>query len=393
MSEVHSKYNDEIDLIAIFMTLWDGKWKIIVVALVSLLIAYGLTSNTPNFRATTKIKPLTTTEAEVYEQFNAITESENGKEGDSYQFFDVTPSLLINLYLEQLDERAVFEQAIKKYKLLDVADYKNEEAFDEALIEFASNIEVLPTYEQINTEDTATMNYLTIRGVYDNEFKWKQLVSYVNLSANQLVRNYLEQKFNTAVSIASQNRDFKLEDISVQIENALLDYEIEKSYRLAYLSEQAAIARKLGVAKNTIESQTFSTQNGTLTNVETKPPFYLRGYEAIEKEIALIQSRKDIKPFVGGLQDLQREYRALKQDMKINRAESLFALTPISSTNSKDKKYFSAVSFELPATDFEIVKNRILMLVIATLIGGIIGTIYVLISNSIRKRKDKLIKA
>ena len=379
MSEVRSTYDDEIDLVGIFIALWDGKWKIIGVALVSLLSVYGLTSNAPNFTATTRINPLTTFEAEIYEQSNAI------------EFFGVTRSLLLNLYIEQLDERTVFEQAIKKYKLLDVANYGSEDDFDEAVSMFASSIKVLPEY--YNDDDTSSLTNVIIEGVFNNEFKWKQLLNYVNITTNQKVKNYLQEKFNNAVLIATQKRDFKLEDISVQIENALLDYEINTTNRLAYLFEQAAIARKLGVAKNTIESQTFSTQNGTLTNVETKPPFYLRGYEAIEKEIALIQSREEIKPFVDGLQDLQKEYRTLKQDMMVNRAESLFALTPISSSNSKNKENFSAVSFDVPSTNFVALNNRILMLVIAVLIGGIIGSIYVLISNSIRKRKDKLIKA
>ena len=130
-----------------------------------------------------------------------------------------------------------------------------------------------------------------------------------------------------------------------------------------------------------------------ITALDSISPFYLRGYEAIEKEIALIQSREEIEPFVDGLQDLQDTYRTLKQDMSINRAKALFALTPISSSNSKNKENFSAVSFDIPDTNFVALNNRILMLVIAVLVGGIIGSIYVLFSNSIRKRKDKLIKA
>ena len=381
MSEVRSTYDDEIDLVGIFIALWDGKWKIIGVALVSLLSVYGLTSNVPNFTATTKIKPLTTFEAEVYEQSNAI------------EFFSVSTSLLINLYTEQLNEKSIFEQAIKKYKLLDVANYGSEDDFDEAVRIFASSIKVLPSYEDNNGEITSTMTNVIIEGVFDNEFKWKQLLNYVNLSTNQKVRNFLQEKFNNTVLIATQERDFKLEDISVKIENALLDYEIKTFYHLAYLNEQGAIARKLGVAKNTIESQAFSSQNGMITALDSISPFYLRGYEAIEKEIALIQSREEIEPFVDGLQDLQDTYRTLKQDMSINRAKALFALTPISSSNSKNKENFSAVSFDVPDTNFVALNNRILMLVIAVLVGGIIGSIYVLFSNSIRKRKDKLIKA
>jgi hypothetical protein len=59
-----------------------------------------------------------------------------------------------------------------------------------------------------------------------------------------------------------------------------------------------AIARKLGIKKNTIESQMFDTQNTVVTNVKTDTPFYLRGYEAIEEEINLIKGRKNKSAFV-----------------------------------------------------------------------------------------------
>ena len=50
----------------------------------------------------------------------------------------------------------VFEQAIKKYKLLDVANYGSEDDFDEAVSMFASSIKVLPEYYEDNNNGDIT---------------------------------------------------------------------------------------------------------------------------------------------------------------------------------------------------------------------------------------------
>ena len=89
---------------------------------------------------------------------------------------------------------------------------------------------------------------------------------------------------------------------------------------MAYLSEQAAIARKLNLAKP-IEAQIHSGTNNLVTNIEPDIPFYLRGYEAIEEEIALIKTRSNEKLFVTGLLELEAEQRSLKQDQTLQRAE------------------------------------------------------------------------
>ena len=69
---------------------------------------------------------------------------------------------------------------------------------------------------------------------------------------------------------------------------------------MAFLREQSAIARKLGVKNNTIETQSFGGKNSVVTNVKTDTPLYLRGYEAIEKEIELIEARENKEAFVSG---------------------------------------------------------------------------------------------
>jgi LPS O-antigen subunit length determinant protein (WzzB/FepE family) len=151
-----------------------------------------------------------------------------------------------------------------------------------------------------------------------------------------------------------------------------------------FLREQSAIARKLGVKNNTIETQSFGGKNSVVTNVITEMPLYLRGYEAIEKEIELIEARDNKEAFVDGFLELEQKKRQLEQDKTLERAEALFADTPVMRGDD-----FSAVVMTVAATEFESKSKRMLMLAMAVVLGGMVGTVYVLIANAMRQRNEK----
>ena len=87
---------------------------------------------------------------------------------------------------------------------------------------------------------------------------------------------------------------------------------------MAFLREQSAIARKLGVKNNTIEMQSFGGKDGVVTNLKTDTLFYLRGYEAIEKKIALIEGRENKKAFVSGLLELEQKNASRSRTKRLN---------------------------------------------------------------------------
>ena len=93
------------------------------------------------------------------------------------------------------------------------------------------------------------------------------------------------------------------------------------------------------------------------------------------------RSRDGLAPFIDNLAELQSQKRAIEQDKTVERAKSLFALSPIGSEQG-----FSAVSFEAASTTFKTQSNRMLMAILAAFIGGIIGIAYVLVSNAIKNR-------
>ena len=383
--------NDEINLIELMYTLWEGKWKIAVVVIISLIavISYQSTK-TKNFTAITEIKPIDDLELNKFFEFNNLITNTGTNTGAntgtntservnvSGKFNQITSLKLFNTYINVLNNRSVFEDAIRKFNLLEASQYNNEQEYSEAIIRLSSSIKILSPSASAKSLETS---YHTINFIHHDAEKWKSILRYVDESTNKLVKKNLVDEVNNSLVFLANQKKYQLEDISIKINNHYIDYEREVNDKLAYLEEQAAIAKKLGIAKNTIEVQTFGNQNALLSNVQTDSPFYLRGYEAIDKEIELIQLRKDKKAFIHGLFELEKEKRAIEQDQTIERIK-----LALQSGLLGDNTEFSAASIKVITTKFEYKDNK-KMFMIAIIISLIAGIFYVLISNAFQSFK------
>jgi LPS O-antigen subunit length determinant protein (WzzB/FepE family) len=433
--------DDEIDLLSLLQTIWQGKWKILSIMAVSLLSVFGFNTVLPNktFTAQTEIKPITSFEFDKYRLFNASLKKINS-ENVEVNNFNILKESLLALYIEQIEEGTLLETGIEKFELINKDDFENDYDYREAIQKFASEIEVL---RPINVDGKAKGEirlYHIFSGQYNDEDKWKKLIGFVDTETNKRVKEIISKRFKSIVSVEEQmktyaikdidieienaekdfdkkmeqfelEQQFKLEDVTTQIDNATKDYDRITKDRLAFLSEQAAIARKLGVKKNTIESQMFDTQNTVVTNVKTDTPFYLRGYEAIEEEINLIKGRKDKisfvkdlfkleqakrqleqdrtlqrteqnKVFLEGLLALEVKKRAIEQDETLDRAKDLFNETPLTEND------FKSTMVKVAATDFESKNKRKLYYALALVLGGMIGVVFVLIANAFKIRQN-----
>ena len=373
VSDLRIENYDEIDLIQLIETLWIGKWKIAWIAVIPVLLVVGFQFTQPqaSFIARTEIKKISSAEAQRYSESN-----------NAVGFFKVSRETILDLFIERLEERKIFEEAIRKFELLDADEYEDEKEYNDAVIKLAASIVILPPQ---SGDGLDVRSHWEIEFEFNDEFKWLDALAYATAAITEKVRTELQSRFDTSLAVAKQKRAFALEDIETKISNSLIDYERKTANRLAFLEEQAAIARKLGVAKNTIEAQTFSAQSSMVASIKTDTPFYLRGFEAIEKEIELLGSRDDARAFVSDLLGLEIKKRELEQNKILERASSLFALTPILTPAE-----FSAVSITVEATDFENQSRSLLSLGLAVIIGGLIGAVFVLVTGAIQKRKELL---
>ena len=141
-NENQAPYSDEIDLLEFVQTIWDGKFKItafIVMAVLGVL-GFSYTQPAPSFIAKTEVKPITSEMANRYQILNSIS------------FYTVEANTLQNLLIEQLDTRLLFENAFRKFAVLDKNDYETETDFNKAIIGLAAGISLLPP---INVDGTA----------------------------------------------------------------------------------------------------------------------------------------------------------------------------------------------------------------------------------------------
>ena len=130
-----------------------------------------------------------------------------------------------------------------------------------------------------------------------------------------------------------------------------------------------------------MEAENFQTDNTVVTNIRSENSYYLKGYEMIEKEISLINSRENEKLFIPNLIELEKSKRAILQDKKIERLKSLFSGTPVYKDN------FIAAKIDFLTTDYRSEQSLTKILSISLMIGLIVSLIYLFLSNIIHSRK------
>ena len=387
MSEVRPPYDDEIDLFELFQTLWDGKWKIILITFVAAVIGVVFSIVKPSsFEVTTPIQRGKPSVFIQYTSLNDLLKNEgmlydleknpNGYIFDSASVFKMFIAEF-NDYEEMVDAVSTSEFVQKSIKDLDDDDKQR------ALIGFAKAFELKAPSKN---EENWTLS-----------FEWHDDIEGTKLF-NDAIRQTLSNTKN--ISVSNVNELAKAIDIRntrnlEQLRNKLSlieknQIDINKK-RTQYLLEQSAIAKELGIETNRLDANALSqsSQNAISLSVNSNDvPYYLRGYKAIEKEVALIESRSD-------------EDNLLISDGYIKTKEEIISLeTDLSSSQLRNAAEVIAndipndwVQFDLSIADVKSQKKSMLYVALSIVLGGMVGAMYVLISNAVRKRKESSAKA
>ena len=143
------------------------------------------------------------------------------------------------------------------------------------------------------------------------------------------------------------------------------------------------IASNMDIINSTLEVQEFSNSSSVISNsIESTNPYYMRGFNVIEKEIELIESRNDKDAFTKGLLDLEMKKSNLLEDKSLERIQEFFNATPIINGNN-----FKAANIFYKNTKYEAIFSLKKTVLFAGIFGIIFGMFYVLISNAIQQRK------
>lgn len=387
MSEVRPTYDDEIDLFEFFETLWDGKWKIILTTFVAAIIGVVFSVVKPNsFEVTTPIQSGKTSVFIKYTSLNDLLKNEgllydleknpNGYIFDSASVFKMF-AIEFNDYEEMVD--AVSKSEFVQQSIKDLEDSDKQRA----LINFAKAFELKTPSKN---EENWTLS-----------FEWHD-----DLEGAKLFNDAIRQTLSNTKNISVNNLNGLAEAIDIQntrnldklrnklslIKKNQIDRNIK---RIQYLREQSAIAKELGIETNRLDTNALSqsSQNAISLSVSSNDvPFYLRGYKAIDKEIALIESRSDEEMLLIADSYIQtkEEINSLETDLSSSQLRN--ASEVVAKDNPNDW-----VQFDLAIADVKSQKKSMLYVALSIVLGGMVGVMYVLISNAVRKRKDSSTKA
>ena len=386
--------SDEIDLIEIIQRLWDGKWLITAITAVFAILSVGYVFQIPpSFEGSLRITQLSSQEMTPYRALNN------------------TPNISEPIYaggmligykgvVSRDDFFFAFEEEALQKLIFSAAHASLDPAFDN----FDGSREVLAR----NLAGIG-QNYVFARTSAPAASKGQGLISgelTFRTRDRQLTLDILELALTSATekirltnleAIADLKRSietglqFELEDVTKEIENVVSTYEVKTATYLAVLKEQAAIARQLGIADYQLGAGTqvgidISIENETSETPSGYTTLYLRGYKALEQEIALINARgkgADAYPFIPSYAQLFERKQTLETDRRLERIDNGLALSPLISP-----KKFKAINYDLDTVIFKTSTNKGLIVILATLMGGVIAVIFVLLRHTLVQRNQ-----
>ena len=363
--------DDEINLADLVRSIWDGRWLIAGVAAITTVLGAGYAFVAPNkYETTLELQKLTQDELGAYEVLNAL------------KHFKIDDESLMNKTIERLNTRDELLDSIQQTKLIQPEEFIDRMEYEKALEATAFDYKITaPEDPKDKKKNQELRENWAIR--YEGPQKPEQVLETLDLALRASIENArlaLVEDYERKKSVYQQNRAYTLEDLQLQLTNLYGDYDKKIQQRLATLRENAGIARSLGLKTSTIEAQNYTTASTVVTNIKTDNPLYLRGYEALEKEIEQITSRTSRENFVAERIALEAEIRKVEQDRTIIRNDRAFIQTPL-----VDADRFKAIRYSLTTAETKNAKKTPLILALSVMLGGMLGLFVLFFRNALKR--------
>ena len=361
--------SEEIDLFEIFDVLWNKKITIILVTLIATVIGTLISFISPkSYEVTTKISP--------------------AKDYVFTKYFDLNKELQKNEFDYSLSGGGIFSLFIKEFQ-----DYEelrstlNEQDIINDIV--LNNLKDIEKNELVNS---SIKNFNIIEPDKNNKnwrlrFVWSDVKTGTEIIKTSLdivklnLKNNLFAVLNQFQESLEFQNNLKIDRLSNQINILLKTEKLKLQKTSSYLTEQALIARTLGIAKNTLEDIDLLNQDFSRMELNINGPSmpdYLRGYEALEKEKSLLLERsdEDILLLSSEYISLIDQYEKLKNDILPRQLSEISLVLLHDDINSWIEYDFSLA--DIKSLHISLTK----LIFISSLFGFIFISLYILLANS-----------
>lgn len=385
MTEINPKYDNEIDLIEFFELLWQGKWKIIAITFVAAVIGVGYNVLKINsFEVSTPIQSGNQSVFISYTSLNELLSSEGMlfNEGTNPYGYVINSESIFQMFKSEFNDYEEIINAVSTSKFVQqsIKDL-DEDDKQTALIKFAKAFKIKAPS--------------TNGGNWTLTFEWHDDIEGLRLlndAINQTLlntKNLLISNINNLADVVDIRHSRNLEKLYNELSLIKQNQIYKNNKRINYLLEQSYIARELGIETNKIDDNALGLSSQIAISLNSSEiPYYLRGYKAIEKEISLIQKRSDEDNLLAADGYLQIKDEIVLLENNLSSSQLRIASKVLANESPNDW-----VDFNLAFADVKSQKKYKLYVSLSVVLGGMVGVMYVLISNAIRKRKEYLVKA
>lgn len=361
--------SEEIDLFELFDVLWNKKITIILVTLIATVIGTLIFFIFPkSYEVTTKLNP--------------------AKDYVFTKYFDLNKELQKNEFDYSLTGDGIFSLFIKEFQ-----DYEElRSTLNEQDIIHDIVLNNINDNEKNDLVNSSIKNFNIIEpDKYSKDwrlrFVWSDVETGTEIIKTSLdiVKLNLKNNLFTVLNQFRESLEFqnnlKIERLSNQINILLKTEKLKLQKTSSYLTEQALIARTLGIAKNSLEDIDLLNQDFSRMELNINGPSmpdYLRGYEALEKEKSLLLERsdEDILLLSSGYINLIDQFEKLKNDILPRQ------LSEISQTLLQDD-INSWIEYDFSLADIKSLHISLTKLILtSSLFGFIFISLYVLFANS-----------
>ncbi|RUM98885.1 hypothetical protein EET67_04370 [Pseudaminobacter arsenicus] len=188
------------------------------------------------------------------------------------------------------------------------------------------------------------------------------------------------------IEAGNKQRNDAIAQLRVEIASRKARADIARKDEMAVLTEQARIARSLGI-KEPVALQSLSAQGQSGAGASAQvfsgdQPTYFQGSAALEERIALLKDRKDGDPFIFDLRDLERQVYVLENDTRAERLSQRLDQSPLKDPATAPMVEYSAIG----ASPVKVFPKLSLFGAGSLLIGLILGSGLVLLRAGAAKR-------
>ena len=361
--------SEEIDLFELFDVLWNKKIIIILVTLIATVIGTLISFISPkSYEVTTKISP--------------------AKDYVFTKYFDLNKELQKNEFEYSLSGDGIFSLFIKEFQ-----DYEelrstlNEQDIINDIV--LNNLKDIEKNELVNS---SIKNFNIIEPDKNNKnwrlrFVWSDVKTGTEIIKTSLdivklnLKNNLFAVLNQFQESLEFQNNLKIDRLSNQINILLKTEKLKLQKTSSYLTEQALIARTLGIAKNTLEDIDLLNQDFSRMELNINGPSmpdYLRGYEALEKEKSLLLERSDddILLLSSDYINFIDQYEKVKNDILPRQLSEISLVLLQDDINSWIEYDFSLA--DIKSLHISLTK----LIFISSLFGFIFISLYILLANS-----------